>query len=172
MKHSLDRDISTAMTKERENAIAIVRRKAKTIVGLPISTLLLAVTIWLLLWPVRGMTLLMPDKFLTTFLGEDRGVNSFVNKPSAQASVQVQRLATAMKIATRYHPLRNTCYAEAVIAHVFLSLRSIKHATIFGVRRDNADSKMEAHAWVLAGDTCVCGGHCSQDYTVVRCFVS
>lgn len=147
-------------------------RKAGIVSRTPISDLVRTGLVWILLWPARLITVAMPIRYLARFLGKDRGIDCQVAKSDVRFDAKVEQLRFALKLATRNHPLRDTCYAEALIAHLILSLRSIDHVIFFGVRRKGAGAAMEAHAWVKAGEASVCGGQCSGDYTVVRCFES
>lgn len=160
------------MPEKRASSMSIVLRKARTALGLPASVLLLSGTVWVLLWPARLVTLAVPIRYLARLLGTDAGLDAAVADPSRPSARRVQALASAIDLAARYHPLRGTCYAEAVIAHLALSAISVDHAIRFGVRRDGADKAMDAHAWVMAGSIPVCGARNRADYTVVRCFVS
>ena len=132
----------------------------------------MSAAIWVVLWPTRLFTLLVPVRLIARFFGEDRGVDSELASPNEADLGRAQRVFLAMDIAVRHHPLKDSCYAQAIIAHAILRALSIEHAMIFGLMRESKGAQMKAHAWVTVGNTTVCGGHCSDKYTPVRCYVS
>ncbi|MGB3471868.1 MAG: lasso peptide biosynthesis B2 protein [Erythrobacter sp.] len=162
------------MSAKRSSAASIALRKARTAISLPLATIVLAAMIWMLLWMFTLLTFAVPIRHLSRFLGADRGLDDRVEAPQGKAFARVEKLATAMDLAVRYHPLTDTCYAEALIAHMFLLAMSVEHVIKFGVRRkaEGPNAAIEAHAWLMAGSTTVCGGRRNSDYTVVRCFLS
>ncbi|MEO0463969.1 MAG: lasso peptide biosynthesis B2 protein [Pseudomonadota bacterium] len=153
---------------------SIALRKARTALGLPLGTLLLTAVIWVLVWLFSAVTSLVPICYLAHFLGHDRGLSASIADPSAKTIGRIKEVARAMELAARYHPLKDTCYAEALIARMILSILSVDHVVVFGVRKkaDDTDAALEAHAWVTAGSMPVCGVQASCGYTVVRCFAS
>lgn len=165
------------MATKTNTRYAIAVRKLRTAASLPLRTALLAALLWLALWPMRLIILVTPTRFLVAPLGEDISetrTNEHMagHDGDAGTSPSVRRLAVAMGLAARYHPLSRTCYAQAILAHLLLSRLKEPHSTFFGVRRGNPGSALEAHAWVLAGSTVVSGGKGQGNYTIVRRFFS
>ena len=134
--------------------------------------LMLALAVWLLLWPAKLVASAVPTRYLSRVLGTDAGIAGDVAPITPREARRASRLADAIALATRYVVFGGPCYAQALIVHLLLGVGGIGHTVFFGVRRMSDSGELEAHAWVLAGDIAVSGGECIADYTVVRCFVS
>ena len=147
-------------------------RKMKTASRMPVAMLSLTLAIWLLLWPARVAAMVVPSRGLAQVLGRDRGIEGSIPQLDARRRGQAARLADAVELATRHTPFRHPCLAQALVCHFILWLIRTRHPVFFGVRRADSGEKMEAHAWVMAGDIAVCGGRDRGEYTVVRCYVN
>ncbi len=159
------------MARENTNLVVYALQRLVSDTRPPLSKLLLAGSIWLLLWPARLAVLAIPLRILSRFLGEDLGVDGAIPSVDEKGLARAQHLADAFTMALRYSPESANCYPQAIVAHMILSLRGVKHALFFGLHREDPAASMEAHAWVMVDDLVVCGGHCHDKYTVVRCFV-
>ena len=159
------------MARENTNLVAYALRRLASNTRPPLPRLLLAGWVWVLLWPARLVVLAIPLRVLARFLGKDLGIEGTSPSVDADSMVRAQRLADAFTLALRYSPESANCYPQAIVAHMILSLRRVKHALFFGLHREDAGTDMEAHAWVKVDGLVVCGGHCHEKYTVVRCFV-
>ena len=71
---------------------------------------------------------------------------------------RVVRLAPRM-------PVRTTCLVRAVAGWMMLRRRGIPSVVRFGVR--SPAGVLEAHAWLLVGETAVLGGEEAEDYAPI-----
>ncbi len=74
-------------------------------------------------------------------------------EPRAHELTVVSR---ALSAAARRLPWKSTCLVQAVAGHLMLRWRGVPSTIVLGAKR--RDDALDAHAWLLAGNTCVCGG--------------
>lgn len=159
------------MASENTNRVTYALRRLVSDTRPPLPKLLLAGSVWVLLWPARLAVLAVPLRVFSRFLGKDLGVEGTSPSVDPESREKAERIADAFTMALRYSPESANCYPQAIVAHMILSLRGVAHALFFGLHREESGAEMEAHAWVMVDDLVVCGGHCHEKYTVVRCFV-
>jgi len=115
----------------------------------------------------RTVMAILPFRYISPQLGKHQ------QKSVAALSKNQQALALdiawAIAIATHKIPLRMVCIHQAMTAKNMLSSRGIPNTVYLGTRRKH-DGKLEAHAWVISGDTLVTGGNGHRNFSVVACF--
>ncbi len=150
----------------------IALRKVKTALRLPPHIVTLASAFWLLTWPAKLSTYLVPSDWLVRAMGEDTGLEPATSPLDEQQTRHAHDIADAFALASRYTVLRDACLAQALVARLIMSMTRTPHAICLGVNRPDTGKPIEAHAYVMAGGIVICGGKDLHKYTLVRSFRS
>lgn len=127
---------------------------------------------WMLLGICRLGILAIPFRHLAPSLGRHAGTAPWTPLLDSKNEARALSIARVVKLAGRYTPWVSNCLNEAMTARILLGLWGIPYCFLFGVRKEGANSPLEAHAWVIAGKVRVTGGVSFNRYQVVGCFVS
>lgn len=114
---------------------------------------------------VRMMLLVLPFKQYSHKLGERGRISKNIEEKD---SGMVYEVVHAIKRAVKYSFWRNKCLEQAITAKKMLGKRNISSTVFFGVRKPG--DKLEAHAWLKAGDTFIVGERNHEKFTVVAYF--
>lgn len=76
---------------------------------------------------------------------------------TAEQDARARRVSRALASASRRLPWESTCLAQALAAARMLHRRGVPAQLRVGVKQDTP-GQLEAHAWVRAGESIVCGG--------------
>ena len=85
----------------------------------------------------------------------DGRVASLLSGISEQQAVLARKVSWAIDRAVRHVPFDAVCLPQAMAAHTLLKRRGVPSLMHFGVRK--VDGKLEAHAWLNAGEVEVTG---------------
>lgn len=150
----------------------ILLRKTRTFWQLPGFTKLWLLPTWMLLGFSRALIMVVSFKRLAPRLGIHDGANPWVPLLNDSQELRALEIGRLVRLAACYTPWKSNCFPQAVSARLLLGLYRIPYALYFGLARDLAVGKMQAHAWVAAGRVRVTGGAGFNRFTVVGCFVS
>ena len=128
--------------------------------------------VWLLLGASRMFILAVPFRHLAPRLGKHAGVASWVPLVDAGCEARAASIARVVQMAARHTPWVSNCFSQAVAARLLLGLYGVPYCLFFGVTRNQAETMLNAHAWVVAGRVRVTGGASFDQFAVVSCFVS
>lgn len=117
---------------------------------------------WCMSFFIRWMVILFPFKKYSQRLGE-RGVVAENSKEID--SKLIFEVAHAIKRGVKYSLWRNKCLEQAITAKKMLKKRNINSTIYFGVRK--SEDRLEAHAWLKAGEAFVVGQRNHETFTVV-----
>lgn len=114
----------------------------------------------------RGGVLLFPFRSIAPYLGR-------LNQETPEVGIQseravVEQIAWAIATSSRYTPWRSNCLARAIAAKIMLRRRKIASTLYLGLKK-NAD-RLEAHAWLRAGEKIVTGGTIKSQFKVISFF--
>lgn len=132
--------------------------------------ILLLVPTWIILGACRGAVVFISFEAIIRISGLKS--NAFPATPLAnpqQYKIAIE-LARAVILAAACSPWRANCLPQALCAIYLLRFYRIPHAVFMGLRRDESDGTIKAHAWVCAGPITVTGGVDNQVFTIVGCF--
>ncbi|MGH7775209.1 MAG: lasso peptide biosynthesis B2 protein [Candidatus Binatia bacterium] len=115
----------------------------------------------ILLCAIRIGLWLVPFQTLRRFL--DRGARVPANPRRSESSPQ-DRIAWAVRAASRFAPGGSNCLTEALAAQVLLNRQGFRASLHIGVARDER-GKLDAHAWVESQGRVVIGGSELERYT-------
>jgi hypothetical protein len=127
---------------------------------------------WCLLGVARPLILVVPFRQLARRLGRSETAAPWVPLLSADREQLALQLGRAIRTAARYTPWQSQCFAQTLVARLLLGWHRLPAAIFFGVARSRDTGELQAHAWVMAGRVCVCGGDGFRDFAPVACFVS
>lgn len=126
---------------------------------------------WIMLGFSRALIIAIPFRHIAPALGRCSSELAGVQHVTPPQQVQAQVIGRIIQRAARHTPWDANCFAQAITARVLLGAKRIPHTLHFGVARDES-GRLEAHAWVCAGQTYVTGGDACARFTVVRRFVA
>lgn len=115
----------------------------------------------------RGLVLSVPFRWLARNLGEQRGGVSGDPQGTlpADQTRTAETVGAAIEWASRHTPWRSNCLAKALAGRAMLARRGVPAALVLGVKRSG--ERLEAHAWLYAGERIVTGGAERPDFTAV-----
>jgi hypothetical protein len=82
---------------------------------------------------------------------------------------RARAVARLVARAERRLPWQTTCLVAALAARAMLRRRGIASVLRFGLRR-STDGRLDAHAWLEAGDGVVCGGRAAEGFVPIAAF--
>lgn len=145
-------------------------RKLATFRRLPVWVRLGLLPTWLLLALARLLVLCLPFQRIAARLGNHAGPTVWVPLLPSHRQTQVRQLGTMIQLAARYAPWQANCFAQAIVARLWLGWLRVPGAIYFGVSRMPTGA-LHAHAWVCCGPVAVTGGHSFAQFTVVATFL-
>jgi hypothetical protein len=129
--------------------------------------LLLEAGVWL--GVARAAILTIPFRWIARLFALTPGelANPHEQSPGASA----RRIRWAIAVVSCRTPWESKCLAQALAASAMLRMRRIPATMALGVARSAEESgKMEAHAWLSAGDLILTGGAGRERFTVIAKF--
>lgn len=126
---------------------------------------------WMLLGFSRALIVVIPFRHIAPVLGRCSSELSGVQHITPPQQAQALAIGRIIKRAARHPPWHANCFAQAITARILLGAKRIPHTLHFGVARDEG-GRLEAHAWVCAGENYVTGGEVCARFTVVRSFMA
>lgn len=130
----------------------------------------LLVEVLLLLGLARLTLKIVPFRRIAQHLGELQVETSAEEAPDRLA--QAQRIALAVSRISPHTPWISNCFPQALTAKFWLRQKRIPSTLYLGValNKEDAETQMEAHAWLRCGGMYVTGGKGDERYAVVACF--
>lgn len=128
--------------------------------GLTLETALALGLAWILVF-------VLPLRWAKALFGPPQAVagappSDFAHRRAAGVAGRIGRLSPLL-------PWRCSCLVQAIGGSLLLARRGIGGTVIrFGVRKN--DGKLEAHAWLLLGETILLGGAGAADFTPLADF--
>ena len=149
-----------------KNLLISFKRKAVLFFKCPWKTrwTLAEAVFWLGL--TRGTILLFPFRVIAPYVG--RLNHETPRGCSASQQAIAQDIAWAILVISRYTPWHSNCLAQAVAGTFMLQRCGIGSTLYLGLKR-SAD-KLEAHAWLRAGEQIVTGSAVMHQYTSISFF--
>jgi len=126
--------------------------------------LLLEAAFWLAL--ARLTLLLVPFRLVAPLLGR-RMAESPEEDPSDLDVLE--RIAWAVRVASRYAPWKTKCLAQAMAGKAMLRRRGLPSTLYLGLAK-GSEAGLEAHAWLRCGSQILTGNELLEQYTVVAQF--
>ncbi|OAG66716.1 lasso peptide biosynthesis B2 protein [Xanthomonas floridensis] len=152
-------------------AVSGFHRRLVAFARLPRFERLLLVPAWLLLAAARGAVRLVGFRQLAPWVGHQMAVPPSLPRLDERAQRRALQIGRTLRLAARHTPWTSNCLAQALAAHCLLGLFRVTHLLCLGVARNADGSALQAHAWVLAGSQHVTGGHGTDRFTRVGCFL-
>jgi hypothetical protein len=121
----------------------------------------------------RLVVLLISFSNIAPFLGYSVPVQNMPLQSCIVGSRKINRIRQISRLISttaRYCPWKANCFAQAIVARIFLGWFGLPYLICFGLRR--GDGQLKAHAWVVSGVDFVTGGNGFTDHTVVGCYCS
>lgn len=127
---------------------------------------ILRIEVGLALTLAWGMVFLLPPRLTLRLFGNPQSVLPSDGSQETTASVQARRAANRVVSAARRLPWHSTCLVQAVAGTFLLAVRGIRGSKIrLGVRK--GENGLEAHAWLLLGDTILLGGREAANFVAL-----
>ncbi|MCC4619702.1 lasso peptide biosynthesis B2 protein [Xanthomonas cassavae CFBP 4642] len=152
-------------------AVAGVRQSLLAFTRLPRFERLLLVPTWLLLGAARGAVRWIGFRHLARWVGHQMAVPPALPRLDERAQRRALQIGRTVRLAARHTPWRSNCLAQALASHCLLVVFRVAHVLCLGVARSADGAALQAHAWVVAGSQHVTGGHGTDRFTRVGCFV-
>lgn len=121
-------------------------------VSLPADRRALAIEAVLALGVARLLILTVPLRWVARRL--ERQVDP---RPQPREASHIRDVGWAVRAAARRTPWESACLAQALAGKWMLGRRGLRGTVRLGVAKD-ADGRLEAHAWLCAGDIVLTGG--------------
>ena len=126
--------------------------------------LLLEAALWLGL--ARLALLIVPFRRLAPILGRKMAESPLEDSSDPEV---LERVAWAVRVASRYTPWQTKCLAQAVAGKAMLRRRGLASTLYLGLAR-SGDAGLEAHAWLRCGRRILTGEDLMDRYTAVARF--
>ncbi|WP_349656521.1 lasso peptide biosynthesis B2 protein [Xanthomonas sp. 10-10] len=152
-------------------AVAGVRHRLLAFARLPRFERLLLVPTWLLLGAARGAVRWIGFRHLARWVGHQMAVPPALPRLDERAQRRALQIGRTVRLAARHTPWRSNCLAQALASHCLLNVFRVAHVLCLGVARCADGTALQAHAWVVAGSQHVTGGHGTDRFARVGCFV-
>ena len=151
----------------RRGTVFSLQRIRKAL-GLPLRWQLLLLETLVLLAAARATAVFFPFKRFANRLGQ---LNHETPPDICERDNQVAAdVARAVAMISPHTVWCSNCFAQAIAGKIMLKRRQIPSTLYLGLKKSGP--KMEAHAWLRAGDTTVCGGGQVEEYSVVATYGS
>lgn len=112
--------------------------------------------------------LFVPLKKVAPYLGK---VNGDIRNQLLPAEIEAaNKIKLFIYMVGGNLPWPSVCLDQAMTCMVLLNKKNIPCSLYLGVKKNEAEKKMDAHAWVMCGDKILIGGERSRQYSVVAWF--
>ena len=141
----------------------------KKIVQLSFEEYILIFVAFLFLFFSKLVLLFFPLKKLAPRLGIiNQTLNTNLNSSQELKALQIK---IAVARAARLVPWRSVCIDQAMTGLMMLSRHKIPSSLCLGVKKENNENKLLAHAWIVCGNRILIGGRESRGFKLVSTFV-
>lgn len=129
---------------------------------------------WILLGVGRAVVLIFPFARIAPYLGiqvtDFEPQSEFLRELTDLQLKRARQISRLVVNTARYCPWKANCFAQAIVARIFLGWYGLPYRLYFGLRRD--DASLKAHAWVCCNSIFVSGGNGFVHHSVVGCYGS
>jgi hypothetical protein len=144
-------------------------RRVRTFLALERDQRRLVVEAVLCLGAAGGAVSWLPFRWFSGSLGHARAGSPL--DQHSETSPTVERVAWAIRLASRHLPWTSTCLMRAMAGQWMLRRRGVAGTVHLGVSRNAASGEWLAHAWLRAGGRVLLGeAELRQGYTAVASF--
>jgi hypothetical protein len=147
--------------------LATHTRLLRKVLNLPLAEKGLLLEALALLGLARMAVLLLPFRWVARLLGKQEAQTP-VQEDAANV-VHIRRIGTMVRKTSQNVPWTSKCLDQALAAKIMLARRGIATTVYFGVKND-ANGRLEAHAWLRSGTLYVTGGSIRDRFTVINTF--
>jgi hypothetical protein len=142
--------------------------KLNKFVKLPFSEKLSFAEAVLLLFSAKIMVYLIPFRKIAPYLGNVNGV--YRTELTEHERTQANKVKLFIYMAAGNVSVKSVCLDQALACMVMLRRKKIPCSVYFGVKKNESEKKLAAHAWVVCGNEILVGGMRSNQYTPVAYF--
>lgn len=121
---------------------------------------------WLLLSKV--CVLLFPIKYIYKYLGEMN--RKVISQLSDVDLYKANLVRTSILRLGRHVPWKSVCLDQAIATGVMLKVRNIPYTLCFGLKTNDTEGKLAAHAWIECGTGILVGGKESLNFNIILSF--
>lgn len=87
--------------------------------------------------------------------------------PTSQQMLTARRVQWAVTAAARRSPVEFVCFPQALAGYWMLRRRGVAATLVYGVARSETQ-ELQAHTWLMVGETIVLGGEAAAKFTPVE----
>jgi hypothetical protein len=145
-----------------------VPRRLSSLLNRPRFELFWALPAWGALGVARVLLKIIPFMKLAPWLGRTTAPDYVMAALPSEQQARALAIGRTVQFAARHTPWLSTCFTQVIVARYLLQLYRVPYAIYFGLER--GAEGLQAHAWIMAGDTSVTGGIGFDRYVVVGCF--
>lgn len=120
-------------------------------------------SILILLFVSKLLIFFIPFKRLVSLMEHKSVLKS--KKKKEFSSKLVSFVRKSLMLVSKKSPITFNCFAQALSAKVFFNFHKIQSTVTFGMRRDEAEDKLKAHAWLEIGSLTISGGDTKHLHT-------
>ena len=154
--------------------LSLAFRKMRTATNFSFFELILVLPVVLLLGIARIMILTLPFRTYAGWFGDRMGTKAGPPQPlDDHALKRAASMGTVVRTVAKLTPWKSLCLAQAMVIMFLMRMSRLPHSVYFGLASGDkldAATALNAHAWVMAGDTSLTGGYPGQRFTVVMIF--
>lgn len=122
--------------------------------------------ILILYW--RIITAAIPFRFYNQCMGK---LQKDLLEPDLPVCKNPYKILLAVKRVKKISIFPVKCLTEAIVTKRMLARRGIPSVLYLGVRKDRADNKLKAHAWLKCGKEIITGRKGYEQFAIVSVFV-
>lgn len=127
---------------------------------------------WFLMAAAAALLRVMPFRRLAPLLGVPIGAVAFVPIASKKQVVRAHMVRCAILRAAHIAPFRSDCLPQALVAAALCRMLDVPTSIHLGIRLNDGQRDMAAHAWVCSVPEAATGGRSFGADTAVACFLS
>lgn len=145
-------------------------RRLRNFAQRPAQERRLRIAAWLLLGISRAAVLLIHFRHIAPRLGKRYDSLGFSHLLPQHQQDKARLIGKCIRWASQRSPWDANCFAQAITARILLAAYKVPCTLYFGLSHDSS-RKLQAHAWVCAGQEQVTGGNGFAHYSVVGVFL-
>ena len=117
----------------------------------------------------RAVVLVFPLQRFEWLLGQRHQIANIGDIELSRYAGAVARVQHALLAASPHTPWSSNCFAQAIAGKLMLRRRRVPSTIYLGIRRKGCQN-LEAHAWLNAGETTVCGGTETAPFSIIASY--
>jgi hypothetical protein len=148
----------------------MISKKLERFTALSFKDKVFFLQVFLLLSFSKLVILLVPFRKVAPHLGMVNGnINSNISPADQEAA---DRVKLFIYMVGGNLPWASVCLDQAMTCMILLNKRKIPGGMYLGVKKNELEKKLDAHAWVLCGGNILIGGERSRNYQVAAWFAN